>query len=200
MIAIRPAKRSDIGQLAEIHAAALAQDLLPRLGVKFLKEYFFPTVIEASSARVLIAEENGSVLGFCIFAENNTELSAAIFGSKAKVGRYYLAALLKHPYLIRDLYNYVTGYVVEFYSLSPDKIANVPEIFLIATMPGHQSKGIGRMIVEKGLEKLQAERKECIVRTASAPAERFYRKSGFAPIGVEKRGRANFKLLRWVPR
>jgi|GEM_PF-5645709 ribosomal protein S18 acetylase RimI-like enzyme len=196
MINTRCATREDLDQLAAIHAAALPNDLLPRLGLRFLRKYFFPTVFNSASAYITVGESDERIAGFCIFARDNTALSRSVFGPRLRIGRYYLSAMIRKPLLFVDLCAYALGYRIDLYDASSGEIEGVPEIFIIATAPGQQSRGVGRRIVEQGLRELGTERDRCIVRTSSQQAERFYKKCGFEKIGIEKRGRTAFSLLR----
>ena len=87
------------------------------------------------------------------------------------------------------------GYKIELQEVVD--LAAIPELYLIATTPGKQSKGIGSSLVKAGLKDLSEKGKaQCLVKTASTRAKDFYEKLGFVEIGYEYRlNRKLFLLL-----
>ena len=60
---LRLATESDVAGLAAIQMEALPQDLLPRLGRRFLENCFYPAVLACPDAFILVEEREDDIEG-----------------------------------------------------------------------------------------------------------------------------------------
>ena len=79
--------------------------------------------------------------------------------------------------------NFIDGYAI-FHLMGPDS-----ELLSIATSPEHQRAGIGTVLLNEGLSKLDfagGDRMFLEVRKGNAKARRFYEKNGFREYSTRK--------------
>ena len=185
---IRFASEADIDRLAEIHGAALPEDFLPQLGRGFLKDVFFPSALRPGNAFVLVAEEQESVDAFVVFARDSAALTRDLRARPLRLAFAMLGAALRRPSFVSQVLAVIRGGRIELSAPVPDLTA-LPELYLIATDPGRQSRGLGGALVHEGL-RLLAEKGNhaCVVKTSSPRARSFYHALGFQQIGTEIRG------------
>ena len=192
---IRTADSSDIPYMVKIHTTSLPDDLMPRIGLSYLNNQFYPIVLSSENAYTLVYE-NQEVQAFVIFTYNSKTFSKELTKNKFALGCAILNQLPRDPLLIRDILFASIGKRTIFrqsIKRYPDSFA---ELFLIATHPSQQSKGIGRLIVREGLKHLKAKGIPiCLVKTSSEKARSFYDHLGFFEIGIEYRGPRQLSIL-----
>ena len=77
----------------------------------------------------------------------------------------------------------IMGYAI-FHILGPDS-----ELLCIATSKDHQRKGVGKNLLNAGLDQLDFQNGDCCfleVRQGNSKARDFYEKNGFKPYGLRK--------------
>ena len=63
---IREAKTNDLKQIAELSIYSFDHsDIMWRMGSSYLEHVFFPSMMDSSLSKLVVAEENGHVLGYC---------------------------------------------------------------------------------------------------------------------------------------
>jgi ribosomal protein S18 acetylase RimI-like enzyme len=72
-MSIRSAQRSDLRQVAELHADRISEGFLPTLGIPFL-ERLYRRVAASDDAFVFVADDGERVAGFCAGAADITAL------------------------------------------------------------------------------------------------------------------------------
>jgi ribosomal protein S18 acetylase RimI-like enzyme len=192
---IRNAGQDDIPALVQIHREALPNDLLPRLGAAYLRKEFYPRVLERDRALTLVSEEDNRLNGFCVFAYDGDSLTREIMRKRITIARYLVLACLKDRSLVAEAVACLRGFRTSLLPGCEVDLRSLPEIYLIATSPSCQSRGIGARIVEQGIEILFREHSVCLTKTSSDRSKQFYLRNGFVEVGVEHRGRRSLSVL-----
>jgi ribosomal protein S18 acetylase RimI-like enzyme len=192
---IREARADDIQDIVRIHLTTLPGDFLPRLGNRFLRKVFYPGVMDSKHGLVVVQEEGGSICSFIVFAFNAEKLTREATGQKIMLAAYILAALIRDFSLFRELSAHLSGFKTEIYTDIKTPLEKIPELFVMATAPHYQSQGMGGDLLERGIEIVSRAHAECLVKTSSRHAKKFYAKHGFKEIGMEYRGARRVHLL-----
>jgi ribosomal protein S18 acetylase RimI-like enzyme len=192
---IRFAEKKDCARIAELHLKALPQDLLPSLGIEFLKFVYYPAVIESSFSKVFVLEKDGVPVSFVVFATDTSELAKIIKEDKLSILTAIIKKSFTNPRIPLNILGFILGKV--FWEETIQDTFHMPELYSIVTEPSEQSKGYGKLITLKGLESLSRlnGKTGCIVKTSSDGAFRFYQRIGFRKVGYEKRGKNILNIL-----
>ena len=193
---IRFAAEADIVRLAEIHKAALPGDFLPRLGLAFLKNVFFPCALQSKDAFTLVSENQGEVEAFVVFALDSPALTRELKAARWPVALALLLAFFRDPTIAFQVLGLIRGGRTEL-KAAIEGFEALPELYLIATHPERQGCGLGGALVREGL-RLLGEKGHgcCVVKTSSARARKFYQALEFQDVGKEIRGNRQLWLLR----
>lgn len=186
---------NDIRDIAEIHSAALPGDLLPRLGRRFLRNVFYPSVVDSKRALVIVQEELGKICSFIVFAYDSEAITKEVTSRRTVMAAYVFAALLRDILLLGELLSHARGFRTELLSDIDASIYKIPELFVMATAPEYQSQGRGGKLLDRGIEILSKTHTKCLVKTSSRQAKEFYERHGFREIGSEYRGTRQVLLL-----
>ena len=194
---IRAATEADIPALATIHARALPDDLLPRLGVDFLRDVFYPTALRLTGVSVWVATDAADTpIAFVVFAEDADSLTAQLRRRWPAVLRATAKRTVSDPGLLVALAAVAKAPEVVWGRDAPPSMAKAPELYVIATDPAAQGQGAGSELTRHGVKDLASRgHRDCIVRTSSPDALRFYQRLGFRTVGHERRGRRRLDLL-----
>ena len=194
-MAIRVATESDILTLAEIHFQALPNDLLPRIGKKFLQEYFYPQLLQSKHALTLVYTQGGATKSFVVFAYDSDALTQYILSQRTKMALYLIPATFRSYKLIFDVFSHLRGSELKLNGKSDLEIGKIPELYLMATNSKYTSSGVGGRLITEGLKIMANTSPSCMVKTSSERAKKFYMKYGFKEIGFERRGNRILNLL-----
>ena len=184
---IRKAKDSDIESLVKIHRDSLPHSLLPRLGEKFLREKFYPLILNSDNALLLVKELKGEVVGFALFAYNGNLLTKEIMKHKISLGTALIKKVFSDFKILSAALRRLKAprTIVEKQVPAIDEI---PEFYVLAVSSNFRNKGIGSKLTEKGLSMLREKNQtKCIAKPASYVAHNFFLKLGFRDIGKEVR-------------
>jgi ribosomal protein S18 acetylase RimI-like enzyme len=192
---IRVACEKDAQELAEIHSRALPDDLLPRIGLRFLKNYFYPLAIRSDHTLLVIAEENGRICSFIVLALDSKAFTREVSSHKTTLAFYTIATLFRDFTLIGELVSHMTGFRSDVSGEVEPDLEELPEIYVMATAPHSQSKGVGSQLLDSALRMLPDSRSGCLVKTSSPRARDFYIRHQFRDIGLEYRSRRCLHLL-----
>ena len=192
---IREAHKRDIRDIAAIHRAALPGDLLPRLGDNFLRKVFYPIVVGTDRALVIVHEESGKIGSFIVFVYDGKEVLKEATRRKTALAAHLLVALPSDISLLREVVSVARGFRTDIHRDRDVCLAGVPELYVMATAPGRQSHGLGGELLERGIEILSDKHSQCLVKTSSQAAKKFYEKHQFSEIGLEYRGARQVHLL-----
>lgn len=194
---IREANLQDVPKLVDIHREALSQDLLPRLGSKFLKSTFYPALMDDRGTKLWVLEEAGEIRSFAAFSENTDVITRAMLHRPMNTGFALAKAIARHPAILLELISLLRS------GNGSQRQAN-PEIYVVATAYAFRCQGLAHLVVQHGLEHLKGAGiyEFCSVRTSSAQAAQFYRKIGFVDEREEQRGSRRLHVLniRLLPR
>jgi ribosomal protein S18 acetylase RimI-like enzyme len=197
---IRYARIEDIPDITDVHLRALPEDLLPRLGRSYLVKEFYPQVFRCADTFTLVNEENNRVNAFCIFAGDSRALTGQVMRNKMRLAGYLAVSLVKDLRVFNEVTAILKGSRIELNAGEGDHLnAGLPEIYIIATDPQFQSRGLGREIIEKGWSILSARSPALLVRTSAERARDFYLRFGFRIFGYEFRGKRKLNLLIYQP-
>jgi len=193
---IRQAEINDIPQIVDIHLRALPGDLLPRLGRSYLLNVLYPQIFKSQSTLNLVNDDNGLVNSFCIYAYNSSDLTKYITKNKIVLAKYLSLCLLKDISIIKEVFSLLKGPKIQLFSKDDNFLDNgLPEIYIIATDPQYQKRGLGKEILKEGFLYLFKDYPACLVKTSSESAKNFYLNLGFTLFGSEYRGSRILHLL-----
>jgi ribosomal protein S18 acetylase RimI-like enzyme len=193
---IRQADIKDIPQIVDIHLRALPGDLLPRLGKYYLLNELYPQIFKSHSTLNLVSDENGIVNAFCIYAFNSHDLTEYITKDKLLLAKYLSMCLIKDISIIKEVFSLLKGPKIQLFSKNENFLdKGLPEIYIIATDPQYQKRGLGKAIIMEGFLHLFKDHPACLVRTSSENAKNFYINLGFTLFGAEYRGSRILHLL-----
>jgi ribosomal protein S18 acetylase RimI-like enzyme len=193
---IRQAEKKDIPQIVDVHLRALPDDLLPRLGRNYLLNELYPMIFDSNRTFNLVNDDNGLVNAFCIYAYDSKELTKLVTKNKLILAKYLSLCLLKDIRVLKEVIALIKGPNIDLISKDENFLdKGLPEIYIIATDPQYQKKGIGKDILATGFLSLIKEYPGCLVRTSAEIARDFYLRYGFSLFGFEYRGRRKFYLL-----
>jgi ribosomal protein S18 acetylase RimI-like enzyme len=193
---IRQAEVNDIPQIVDIHLRALPGDLLPRLGRSYLLNVLYPQIFKSQSTLNLVNDDNGLVNSFCIYAYNSSDLTKHITKNKLILARYLSISLLKDLSILKEVFSLLKGSKIRLLSTDENFLdKDLPEIYIIATDPQYQKRGLGKEIIREGFLYLFKDHPACLVRTSSEFAKNFYLNLGFTLFGAEYRGSRILHLL-----
>lgn len=193
---IREAVSADISSLVDIHMRALPDDLLPRLGHNYLRYEFYPRVLKSSYATTWVVDEDDKLKAIMIVSSSPAQLTAELSRNKFILGVHLLLGALYNLKTLKTILAHLKGFRSEmgegFECLD---LSLACEIYLIATDPVLQSQGLGSQLVVHGLGNLSGKCNQCLVKTSSDDARRFYLRHGFVDVGLEYRGNKPYHIL-----
>ncbi len=139
--------------IAKIHFQTLSDDFLPSLGINFLKS-FYQGIIGQPGVYIFTEVQKNNVYGFVVGVKNSKKFfTLAIRSNPLKLSLFLLLAVIKNPFLIRNIFETI---------LYPSKTKKpLGELVVIAVARKYQGKGIGKKLinslekkfVEKGITK-----------------------------------------------
>lgn len=192
---LRYANASDTADIAKIHVSAMPKDLLPSLGVSFLRKTFIPACLRDNNTFILIHHDDTVLTSFAVFSKAPQAITKDIMARKINLLAAVLKKLVVTPSFIKILIGYLCSYS-KIVNPPTNDIDSYPEIYTIASHPEHIGKGYGTSILAEGLQILKTQKAPgCLVRTASQKAKTFYLKNNFKFIGQEHRGSTILDIL-----
>jgi GNAT superfamily N-acetyltransferase len=191
---VRPATTNDIPALVNIHLRAIPDDVLPRLGARFLENVFWPTVLDAHDTVTLLCDAP-LPSAFVVFAFDEPALTGRIMRHRTALARAVIARLVRERGFARDIVAHAGGFRIEWFDRPPGDLAATAMLYVMATLPDMQSLGLGAKLLQAGLEIVFRRAPLCLVKTSSPEARRFYEQNGFRPVGNERRGSRTLSVL-----
>jgi ribosomal protein S18 acetylase RimI-like enzyme len=192
---IKKAEEYMIDDLVEVHRKALPRDLLPRLGAKYLRTVFYPTILRSDETFCTVAEVEGKVRAFVIFAKDSKRLTQSLAIKKVPLLWALVRQSAVDPFIVKAVWDAITPSHWELTTKGVSDLVSLPELYLIATHPDFQGRGLGERVMQAGLQQIIPFSKEVLVKTSSSKAREFYTKNRFVEVGVEARGVRKFFLL-----
>ena len=174
--------------LVDIHRAALPNDVLPRLGKRFLGRYF-ESMLADDSQPIIGAFVDDELVGFC-------QLSLSPVGIATVLRRQpgcilsIAAAVVRQPAVFRR------GLALAFRRSSDTR---VPEVSLLAVSALHQRRGIGKQLVRHAMAVAAGRGFDRIhTKTANASARAMYERSfGASVVETYAVGGLEYWCLSW---
>lgn len=193
---IRLAHQNDIARIVEIHSESLPHDLLPLLGSRFLRGTFYPFVFAEAANAFIVVGGDEQVDAFAVFVLQASAFTKKLSARKTDLFIALASRIFLSPSIIFQILSVRQNQRMES-QFSNDEICRFPEIYVAATHPDKQGKGIGTAVIQEGLKMLLARQNtgNCIVKTSSNRASNFYKKIGFVEIGSLLRGRRRFAIF-----
>ena len=181
---------NDAQYLAQIHKRAISVDILSVINNDNVLYLFYRKILSSDDIVVVVKEtDQGNVISFAVFLKKPSQFNIIL---KKFYFRQFFPILLSCIKSKKAL-KMVIGRFKKPIILTPFNVSDYPEIIISATDPQYQSMGFGSQVVQYGLESLSL--KNCIVKTHSPDAKRFYHRLGFIDIGYEKTGNWNLSVL-----
>ncbi len=172
---IRLANKDDCSGVAKIHAQEIKLGFLSELGEKFLF-YFYSAMIDSPNAFLIVAEDNGSIIGF---------ISGCIDLKKFYRGfvRKYIIKIT--PILFKKVFNINSlKKILETTKYAKQEEKKLPETELVsfAVSSQFQGRGVAKKLLDEFFSKMRkngVEHIRVIVGEGLKSAIKFYEKNGF---------------------
>ena len=168
---IRIAEKKDCLAVVEIHFQEIKYGFLNQLGKKFLY-YFYTTMINSENAFLIIAEDNGEIVGFASGA-----ISLKKFYKEFVRKNFIKASFI----LLRKIFSFAKIFEVIKYSKKEDNTPKA-ELLTIAVSLKFQGSGVAQLILNRfilEMKKRDVTLFKALVGVELERANKFYQKSGF---------------------
>ena len=188
---VRAGTDADASAAACLHATAITEGFLSSLGPRFLTRLYRRMVRDPSSF-LLVAEEDGAVIGHAAATENVSHLYRQFLLRDGVVAGIAAAPrLLSQFRSVLETLRYPSG---------NDELPNA-ELLAVAVDYGHQGRGVGRALVNAVREELLrrgVREARVVVAATNGRALRLYTSSGFQPsASIEVHARTPSQVLTW---
>lgn len=190
---IRLAKLDDVGELSAIHCEALPDDLLPKLGRRFLERFYYSYVVSHEDHACVLAEESGSVTSVIVLSRDPAAITRHLRSNPVLLAIRLATAAVRDLGVAREVLAHAMKPRRQGRGLA--EVLLLPELTLAATAPHAQGRGHGGAVLEASFDLVGFLRCGCMVKTSAMRAESFYRGHGFSLVGQEHRGRRRLSIL-----
>ena len=195
-ITIRPARSctQDSEILAMLHHETLSDYLLAALGTPYLQKTHYPKLLNHDKTFCLIAYYKEEAVGFICITYDASDLMKTVQDNKLALILPALSAVFANPLFIHDFISLSIGTEMRWYK----KATTQAELLTVGVLPDYQSFGIGKLLVEKGMQIVMQESAahRVLVKTDTLRAAKFYERFGFERVGFEDRGSVtNFLMV-----
>ncbi len=147
-VEISPLKTRWVKDVAKIHFDSLPNDFLPKLGLNFLINTFYPAVLSSTLGKVFIAlNEFYEPMGFVLVTLKSNEFLRDIIKNRFWD---FLNIGLCSSFI--SLENFRNNYQIIISSMLSKITPNVGEIYIIAVKNTYRGKGIGKILVKKSID------------------------------------------------
>ena len=177
MIVIRKMRTAEATVVARLHAAAITEGFLNKLGIRFLASLYLG-IVQDGDSQVWVADRDGEIIGLCAYARN----IGALFRSVVR-RRFLRLAFASVPYSLNPL---VLKEVLDTFRYPAKKQSQrlpAAEILSIAVDARGRGTGTGRRLLGEAMRQAAMDGVAEIKVVASADlvaANRFYVACGFA--------------------
>lgn len=165
-LVVREVRSSEIKSVAEVHAAALPNDIFPSLGARFLLDYYSHSLEPHSKdkAKLLGAFDGDHLVGFCQIVLIPTSFLKTI---KLRAFPRILILLLIRPWV------FLNAIIQLFFAV---KLENgIAELAFIAVDPAYQRCGVGRSLISAAMSQASKNKISWIItKTANKQLSSFY--------------------------
>jgi ribosomal protein S18 acetylase RimI-like enzyme len=169
---------SNSNEIALIHKAAFPGFFLSKLGVSFLR-VFYRSILENPNSVGIGIVKNNEIIGFAIGSTIANSFYKTIFKKNfLKLFGYILLPIIKNPLLIIRAFQSLLSKPQKI-----DALTNGAVLLSICVQPNFESKGIGRLLLEKFEEHIYNYNDLIILTTDKDNNEyvnRFYQKNNYS--------------------
>jgi ribosomal protein S18 acetylase RimI-like enzyme len=141
---------SEIEKIVTIHLKSLPEDFLPSLGHDFLLRIFYPAVLTSENAKILVAHQNKSVIGFVVVSLNSDRLLKEIISFKFFL---FLTLLMQSAFSSLTQLKKIFGIVRSSFNSYGEK--GLGEIYIIAVNQEYRGSGVGKSLVQNSIDYLK---------------------------------------------
>lgn len=196
---IRPGGEGDVRAAALLHAHAIDEGFLPKLGTPFLIR-LYRRIVRWPGSFLLVADESGDVIGQTAATEDVTRLYREFL-----VRDGLAAGISAAPGLVRHWRSVLETlrYGAASHSAAPGGAGELPhaELLAAAVARDFRGRGIGRDLVNAAnaeLARRGVSNARVVVASTNAAALRMYSSSGYRPrTQVQVHGDRASEVLTW---
>ncbi len=185
-----------MGRIFRDSFADTVEDLLPGGAPEGLFEDIMAFLIRADSDACLVAESQGSVIGYCIAPASMFRIWIRAPFSLRMLGLAWAALVGDLGLGPRRLLTLLGDKVTFFASFGVARFKGVAQILSVAVDRGARGRGVGSLLLEATLRRLRADGVRHVkleVRPDNEAARRMYEKRGFV-----RQGRTEDSHGRWL--
>jgi ribosomal protein S18 acetylase RimI-like enzyme len=169
-----------VGQIAKLHIEGIGTGFIASLGSDFVTA-LYEAIAQSNNSFGFVAEENDRVLGFVAFTSNLNKLYRSVILKQGFRFAFLLWSKMFSPKRIKKVFETL------FYP-SRIKKMNLPpaELLAVVIAAGGRGRGLGTILLKKGLEKFRKggiEEVKVLVGADNKPANKLYIKCGFELAG-----------------
>lgn len=188
-VVIGPLHVRYIEQLAALHALALPDDVLPALGLGFLKRYY-EAALQVDSQVVIGAVRGDRLIGFCQLSFAPLSVLSVLKAKPSTVLPILKLALVDVKVLLRG---------AAMASSPPPAVRGLPEIAFIAVLPDSQRSGIGTRLAKAAGAAAAGRRCQAIATKTSNESARvlYEREFGARVVGSTRAAGRTYWYLCW---
>lgn len=178
---IRPAIKSDVLSIAQLHRKTLTSSFLAKLGIGFLNSLY---VFLIKKELVILYAEDENIKGFVSFSANSSGMMKRFLVTCPVCVFKLLGILLTSPLLLKRFFEtFIAPFKSKTTESSTGKVL-LPdaELLSISVDPNSQQSGIGKQLLtalEEQLIKKGIRNYKVIAGVSLESANRFYLKNGF---------------------
>jgi hypothetical protein len=138
-----PANAKDVEAVATLHEQLLGDSPIAQLGPRFLREFFYGTLVADRLIRVFVCHLDGGVIGFLSYTRHPLDfIGRGVKRHPFRLGRIMIATILSGDRSVSDLWK-VAGYVLRRGKDQPTAQAGSDqgdyiEAISLVTPPQHQ--------------------------------------------------------------
>ena len=183
-ITLVPFEQSLVQDIAAIHLESLPEDFLPSLGINFLTNFFYPSVLASQSANIFVLADRGNPVGFVIIALNSNDLLKDIIKYDTIL---FIKFIIKKAFSSID--NFLQTLWISFSSFNSLQYKDYGEIYIIAVKEKYRGLGLGKILVFKSINFLKTNRSPGIkIKTLANNKEwvRFFTKNNWVKISENR--------------
>lgn len=174
---IRNIVSQDLPEIVAIHSSELPDDFCSLLGPKFLATVYYPELLQQRDCVALCFTKDNTICGFVFFSKSPDFHKQLLKTHWSSFLRYASCQILNLRF-----YKYIFEVVCLLFFRKPDRFESEYELSYIAVRRSFSRQGIGRALVQHGLQEIQKKNATmCYVKTLehSPDTVAFYKSLGF---------------------